>query len=112
MDLEKWQSQLRKGVIEYGILLFIRAHKRAYGLEIIEGLASHGLLITEGTLYPLLSRLTREDLLAPKWETENLSGHPRKYYELTKRGQKVVDIMSEQWGNLSRTFTSLDRFRK
>lgn len=112
MDLDKWQSQLRKGVIEYGLLLFIRAHKKAYGLEIIDGLTQHGLVISEGTLYPLLSRLTREELLTPKWETENTSGHPRKYYILSSQGQKVLDKMREQWENLSLTFSSLDRVRK
>lgn len=97
MDIEKWKSQLRKGLIEFALMNFISQKKRVYGLEIIEGLAGHGILITEGTLYPLLSRLTKEQVLAPKWETENVSGHPRKYYEVTETGKKVLKLMNEHW---------------
>lgn len=109
MDLEKWKSQLRKGIIEYGLLNFIQAKKSVYGLEIIEGLASHGLVISEGTLYPMLNRLTKEKVLIPKWQTENVSGHPRKYYQLTAKGQKILLSMDEQWKDLNHCFASLKK---
>lgn len=109
MDLEKWQSQLRKGTIEYGLLQLVASRKSVYGLEIIEGLSNHGLVISEGTLYPILNRLTKEKVLAPKWQTENVSGHPRKYYQLTSLGKKILNDMDEQWQQLNDCFASLKK---
>jgi len=107
MDIDKWKSQLRKGLVEFALLQLIRKRGRLYGLEIIEGLNSVGLTLTEGTLYPLLSRLAKEELLKPQWETENVSGHPRKYYSISSKGKKVIENMDHHWSETVESIHSL-----
>ncbi len=104
MDVSKWKSQLRKGLLEYGLLHLVEAKKRVYGLEIICGLEQAGLPLTEGTLYPLLSRLHKENLLQAEWETPGNTGHPRKYYSLTAHGRRVLRTMDMEWHAISKTF--------
>ena len=67
MDLSNWRSQIRKGLIEFCLLTIIDQKGQAYGLELIQGLTLAQLEVSEGTLYPLLSRLVREKYLLPKW---------------------------------------------
>ena len=106
MDLTKWMVQTRKGTLELGILVLLRQKKR-YGLELIELLEnSTGLLVTEGTIYPLLSRLRKEGLVLSEW-VESESGHPRRYYYLSKKGEKQVKEMIEYWENFSKTINKL-----
>ena len=81
----RWESQLRKGSLDLAILAILW-ERRCYGLEIIRALrADGGVELAEGTLYPILMRLTEESLLESTW-VESESGHPRKYYRLTKDG--------------------------
>lgn len=107
MNLDKWRSQLRKGLLEYGLLGLIRSQKSLYGLEIIEALNREGIPITEGTMYPLLNRLTREKVLKSKWYTENVSGHPRKYYELSATGEKMFESMDVEWTEMITSIKNL-----
>jgi PadR family transcriptional regulator PadR len=107
VDISNWKTQLRKGFLEYGLLHAVRARRRAYGLEIIEATRSAGLPLTEGTLYPLISRLNKEGLLKAEWETESMSGHPRKYYLLTPVGHRVLKAMDAEWNNLLKTIHDL-----
>jgi PadR family transcriptional regulator, regulatory protein PadR len=86
LDLDNWRVQVKKGYLELCILLLIRKRKRLYGLELLERLSDLELPLKEGTLYPLLNRMTEDGLLASTWETEGIKGHPRKFYSLTKRG--------------------------
>ncbi len=104
MDISKWKSQLRKGLLEFGLLHLVDAKKRVYGLEIISALEQAGLPLTEGTLYPLLSRLHKESLLHAEWETPGSTGHPRKYYSLTTHGRLVLEAMDLEWHSISKTF--------
>lgn len=84
----------------------MRARKR-YGLEILEILERNsGMVITEGTLYPLMNRLKREELVISEW-VESDSGHPRKYYSLSKDGKKLVEQMIEYWSTFSNTLSRL-----
>lgn len=93
LTLDNWRVQVKKGYLELCLLLLIRRHKRMYGLELLEKLGSLDLALKEGTLYPLLNRMTDDGLLASTWETENLKGHPRKFYSLTKRGvQSLIEM--------------------
>ena len=106
IELSKWIAQTRKGTLELGILVLLRARKR-YGLEILEILERNsGMVITEGTLYPLMNRLKREGLVISEW-VESESGHPRKYYSLSREGKRLVEQMIEYWSTFSNTLSRL-----
>ncbi len=96
MPLDAWNEQLRRGALEFAILLTLAPAER-YGLEIIRHLESFtDLVITEGTIYPLLARLARDGVLQAEWSATD-AGHPRKYYRLTARGRRRLDEMREYW---------------
>ncbi len=96
LRLENVQSQMRKGVLDYCILLVIARGGEVYASDILGALKSSNLLVVEGTIYPLLSRLTRAEYLKYTW-VESQAGPPRKYYSLTLRGQEALRQMTEQW---------------
>jgi PadR family transcriptional regulator PadR len=102
--MDKWEVQLRKGCLELAILATLWAGKQ-YGLEILRRLERESeLVLSEGTVYPLLSRLKTDGLLESEWvETEG--GHPRKYYRLTPAGRRRAVQMARLW---SRFTASLD----
>ena len=94
-DRDVWQEQLRRGGLELAVLLTL-ASQRRYGLEIIRHLeATTDLVLTEGTVYPLLARLTQEGLLTAEWDTTE--ARPRKYYRLTPRGRRRLSEMRTLW---------------
>jgi len=96
MSHETWQEQLRRGSLDLAILLTVSSGPR-YGLAIIQHLeAFTDLVVAEGTIYPILGRLTREGLLDAQW-VEGEAPHPRKYYRLTKLGAKRLDHMTREW---------------
>ena len=100
MPLDVWQEQLRRGSLDLAILLSVASGPR-YGLAIIQHLeAFTDLVVTEGTIYPILGRLTREGLLAAEW-VEGEAAHPRKYYRLTRTGTKRLAEMKQQWREFS-----------
>jgi PadR family transcriptional regulator PadR len=98
MDLERNNAQMRKGVLELCILSIV-SHQDAYASDIIEKLKEAKLIVVEGTLYPLLTRLKNEGMLAYRWE-ESTQGPPRKYYKITDAGQKSLEEMSADWREL------------
>ncbi|MFF5407112.1 PadR family transcriptional regulator [Streptomyces misionensis] len=92
----KAESQLRKGVLEYCVLALMREESR-YGVELVQTLAASGALAAgQGTIYPLLSRLRRDDLVATTWR-ESASGPPRRYYRLTESGLAALEEFSRIW---------------
>lgn len=95
----RWKSQIKKGLLEYITLLLLR--KRSYyGYELIEKMKSLiALDIAEGTLYPLLNRLKRENLVTSQW-TEMETGIPRKYYKITDEGLNQLDLMTSYFREL------------
>jgi len=96
MSHETWQEQLRRGTLDLAILLTVSAVPR-YGLAIIQHLeAFTDLVVTEGTIYPILGRLTREGLLEATW-VEDEGPHPRKYYTLTRTGRRRLADMKAEW---------------
>ena len=96
MSHEIWQEQLRRGSLDLAILLTVSAGPR-YGLAIIQHLeAFTDLVVTEGTIYPILGRLTREGLLEAEW-IEGEAPHPRKYYRLTRVGARRLADMKGEW---------------
>ncbi|HEY8279353.1 MAG TPA: PadR family transcriptional regulator [Bdellovibrionota bacterium] len=112
LPTENWRAQIRKGYLELCIFLLIRDHERLYGFEILERLEALGLEVKEGTLYPLLNRMTVDGPLSAIWETENLKGHPRKFYSLTKEGQKFLDEMNTEFEHMVKIYQGLLRRTK
>lgn len=102
---ESYKNQMRKGMLEFCTLLIIEKDK-AYASKILAELKLSDLLVVEGTLYPLLSRLKTQGLLSYSWE-ESKSGPPRKYYELTAEGKKTLSTLKEIWRELSKSINSL-----
>lgn len=92
-------SQIKRGFIEFCILLIISKGK-VYTTDILEVLKDAELIVVEGTLYPLLGRLSREELVSYTWE-ESPSGPPRKYYSLTSSGKAKLNNYKKVWKNLS-----------
>lgn len=98
MDLENSKAQMKKGILEYCILSII-SRGEAYASDILEEMKSSRLLVVEGTLYPLLSRLKNDGLLSYNW-VESKSGPPRKYYQLTEQGTLFMNELSLTWDEL------------
>ena len=98
MNIENTKAQMRKGVLEYCILSMLETQP-AYSSEIIEKLKSSKMIVVEGTLYPLLTRLKNADLLGYRWE-ESTSGPPRKYYEITDKGKNFIKELGQTWNAL------------
>ncbi|MBZ9653033.1 PadR family transcriptional regulator [Psychroflexus montanilacus] len=105
MKIENTKAQMRKGVLEYCILSVL-SHDDAYVAEILETLKSAKLLVVEGTIYPLLTRLKNAKLLSYRWE-ESTGGPPRKYYGLTDEGKEFLSELSETWLELNYAVTKI-----
>jgi len=96
VTIENWREQLRRGGLELAILSVVAEAPR-YGLEIIRHLEdSTDLVVTEGTIYPILARLAKDGVLRAEWVADE-GPHPRKYYRLTGEGRRVLDEMLLQW---------------
>ena len=98
MNIENTKAQMRKGVLEYCILNLL-AGKDAYASDLIDELKSARMIVVEGTLYPLLTRLKNAEMLGYRWE-ESTSGPPRKYYTLTDKGREVLKELEATWDDL------------
>lgn len=98
MDLENAKAQMRKGVLELCILAIIEEDE-VYPSDIIARLKANDLIVVEGTLYPLLTRLKNDGLLEYTWRESN-SGPPRKYFKITEVGSKVLESLSSSWQQL------------
>ena len=109
LTIDNWKVQVKKGYLELCLLVLIRKNKRMYGLELLDRLDQFDLPVKEGTLYPLLNRLTDEGLLQSTWETENLKGHPRKFYSLTKRGVQSLLEMEDEFNKMVEIITKLQK---
>ena len=88
-------SQMRRGALEYCVMALIKDTPR-YAFDLIEALARTGMLTTEGTIYPLLSRLRRDGLVKTQWR-ESADGPPRRYYELTSEGRRALTGFRSEW---------------
>lgn len=98
MNIENARQQMRKGVLEFCILSIL-SRGDAYPSEIIAKLKEAKLIVVEGTLYPLLTRLKNDGLLNYRWE-ESTSGPPRKYYKLTHVGEEFLKELNQTWEEL------------
>jgi PadR family transcriptional regulator PadR len=105
MNVDNVKSQMRKGMLEYCILLLLHKDK-SYASDIIQNLYDAHLIVVEGTLYPLLNRLKSDGLLSYEW-VESTQGPPRKYYNLTENGEKFLLELEGAWNELSDTVMKL-----
>ncbi|WP_340066758.1 PadR family transcriptional regulator [Ascidiimonas aurantiaca] len=98
MNIENTKAQMRKGVLEYCILSILKEQDK-YASEILDTLKNAKMLVVEGTIYPLLTRLKNSGLLNYRWE-ESSSGPPRKYYTLTETGKIFLKELTITWDEL------------
>ncbi|MDA1288733.1 MAG: PadR family transcriptional regulator [Flavobacteriaceae bacterium] len=107
MNLENTTAQMRKGILEFCILSLI-AGRDLYSSDILEALKKGKMLVVEGTVYPLLTRLKNADLLQYRWE-ESTSGPPRKYYSITSKGETFLAELKSAWDELNKAVTSITK---
>ena len=107
MKLENTIAQMRKGFLEYCILTLL-SRREAYPSDIIKELKEAKLIVVEGTLYPLLTRLKKAELLSYRWE-ESSSGPPRKYYTITEEGKEFLNELDKTWKGLSSSIRKLNK---
>jgi PadR family transcriptional regulator PadR len=105
MNVENVQSQMRKGILEYCILLLLEKEP-SYTSDIIQKLQDAQLIVVEGTLYPLLTRLKNSGLLSYNW-VESTQGPPRKYYRLTEDGAAFLKELEISWKELNDTINHI-----
>ena len=104
-EVAAWRSQLRKGTLELAVLVALRKRRR-YGLELVDMLNKAELGISEGSIYPLLSRLKAEGKVETEWVDEGV-GHAHKYYTLTSHGRAVLKAMLTGWREFNAAFDAL-----
>jgi PadR family transcriptional regulator PadR len=105
MKIENTTAQMRKGVLEFCILSLISGGD-LYTSEILEALKKGKMLVVEGTVYPLLTRLKNANLLQYRWE-ESTSGPPRKYYSITKEGEAFLAELKMAWNDLNKAVETI-----
>lgn len=106
--VHKWKSQVKKGTLAF-IVLTVLMDNEFYGYELIERVRRFtSIEIAEGTLYPLMNRLKKENLVSSKW-VEQESGIPRKYYSLTAMGAETLDQMSLFWNDLESSIKTISK---
>lgn len=101
MNVDNAKSQMRKGMLDYCIMLLL-SDKPHYPSDIIRKLKETDLLVVEGTLYPLLTRLKNDGILSYEWQ-ESMQGPPRKYYVLTDEGRAALLQLDAAWEELENT---------
>ena len=100
MNIDEWKSQIKRGTLEYCVLLLISKEDK-YGYEIMNDLNQFNIIATkESTTYPLLRRLEKDEYLKSYWKETSQGLPPRKYYEITEKGVKYLKSMSSEWDNL------------
>lgn len=105
--VENIKSQMKKGILEYCILSIIN-RQEVYTSDILEALRQADLLVVEGTLYPLLSRLKNNGLLKYRWQ-ESTDGPPRKYFTLTDEGQEMLAALDGEWSVISKAILKITK---
>lgn len=104
--ISKWESQVRKGVLDFVVLICLE-NTRLYGYELISRLKRKARLdVSEGTIYPLLNRMAKDDLVKAEW-VEMPTGMPRKYYHLTPKGLETLEDMKIGWTRFTASIDTL-----
>lgn len=105
VNVDNVRSQMRKGMLEYCVMLMLDKQP-AFTPEIIDRMRDARLIVVEGTLYPLLTRLKNAGLLSYQWQ-ESTQGPPRKYYSLTSEGREALSLLREAWQDMAYTVEAL-----
>ncbi|NDI13969.1 MAG: PadR family transcriptional regulator [Rhodobacteraceae bacterium] len=107
MHIENTKAQMRKGILEFCILSILNQQDK-YATEILDSLKESQMIVVEGTIYPLLTRLKNAALLDYRWE-ESSSGPPRKYYAITDKGKEVLTELNDSWKALNRAVNKITK---
>ena len=107
MYIENTKAQMRKGILEFCILSILNQQDK-YATEILDSLKESQMIVVEGTIYPLLTRLKNAALLDYRWE-ESSSGPPRKYYAITDKGKEVLTELNDSWKALNRAVNKITK---
>ena len=108
---QKWLAQLRKGYLELCVLVVIKQKQSSYGLEVLQTLEDAGLPINEGTLYPLLNRMFKNNWLTSDWVTPSDGGHPRRHYQLSEEGEELLPQMLETFEDNQKSLNKLKELK-
>lgn len=112
MNIEEWKSQIKRGTLEYCILLML-SKKTYYGYEILQELDKYPMISSkESTVYPLLRRLLQGNYVTSKWQETTEGLPPRKYYSLTPAGSTYLETMQEEWEKLVESIIDLKGEKK
>lgn len=109
-NIENTKAQMRKGILEYCTLLILDTGE-FYPSDLIEKLKQGKMIVVEGTLYPLLTRLKNDGLLTYRWE-ESKMGPPRKYYSITPFGQQILLELDSTWHDMSKSIETIRKTNK
>lgn len=109
-NIENTKAQMRKGILEYCTLLILSTGE-FYPSDLIEKLKESKMIVVEGTLYPLLTRLKNDGLLSYRWE-ESTMGPPRKYYSITNYGQQTLLDLDNTWQDMSKSIEIIRKINK
>jgi PadR family transcriptional regulator PadR len=104
-NLDTIKSQMRRGTLEMVVLLIISGGD-VYAADILKELKTQDMIVVEGTLYPLLSRMRRAGIVQYEWR-ESETGPPRKYYRLSDLGKKILQELKTSWNQTKKTITQL-----
>jgi len=110
MNLVNTQVQMRKGILEFCILHII-SRGEVYASDMLEELTSAKIMVVEGTIYPLLTRLRKAGLVEYKW-VESTSGPPRKYYKLTDEGEAFLNNLGSTWRELMKSTNRIIKLKE
>lgn len=105
MNIDNTKAQMRKGLLEFCVLSIVK-ETEMYPSDILNKLKEAKMIVVEGTMYPLLSRLLKSELLQYNWK-ESSAGPPRKYYQITKEGTQVLKDLSSSWGELQKAVNKI-----
>ena len=108
MNIENAKAQMRKGILEYCILSILKK-RDLYTSDIIKALKENDLIVVEGTLYPLLNRMQKNGWLESTWDTQTESGHPRRFYQLSKMGEMLLPKMIIAHQNNNKSLEKLEK---
>ena len=106
-EYKKWLSQFRKGYIELCTLLALKKVKNMHGLALLKYFEKNSLKINEGTLYPLLNRMEQNDWLISSWNIPQTSGHPKREYKISKKGEEILPFLLEAYEKHHKSLNNL-----
>jgi len=106
-DYKKWLAQFRKGYIELCTLITLKENGALHGVALIKSFEEVDLVIKEGTLYPLLNRMEQNGWLESSWNMPKTSGHPKREYQISKKGKEILPKLIETYEEQNKSLTNL-----